>query len=434
MVGVLLMAATYRAVSGTPESIGDYDYDSWARVAVMDGGRVMPLDTMARNALMRLSGKQSLRHEGARMEAAAWLADVMSRPQVAQQYACFRVDNPGVIGTAGLRPEDGRKRKYFTYAQLRIHRNHLRTQATKAGKDKAKDRTPYQAALLQLEGNLRIYEALAWGQRPLVNLPAQGGSTWGALPEALLPGSSSWSLWTTVQQAKQRGLEGESLIHYFETQARRGQMSPMDWDHARLYTAHVSGEANWQATVRDLLKSEQASPGLALELEKKREVFAALDRDLSVWTVIDFYGRPAMSSEKGGWLELVAAYRAQDSAAFGAQLESRRQQQIASDVVDQRKINLEVAFNRLMPFMMSILLDVLAFLLTAVLLFFGPGHQGPWRRAVWRSVMVVLGLGLVVYTLGLGARMYLHGRPPVTNLYSSAVFMGVVRGGVVRRR
>src|SRR2546422_9584787 len=41
------------------------------------------------------------------------------------------------------------------------------------------------------------------------------------------------------------------------------------------------------------------------------------------------------------------------------------------------------------------------------------------RSAVW-----LIGLALVIHTCGLVMRMVLEGRPPVTNLYSSAIFIG----------
>ena len=47
--------------------------------------------------------------------------------------------------------------------------------------------------------------------------------------------------------------------------------------------------------------------------------------------------------------------------------------------------------------------------------------KGPALRS---SAFIVLLAALVIHTLGLAARMYLSGRPPVTNLYSSAVFIG----------
>jgi ABC-type transport system involved in cytochrome c biogenesis permease subunit len=40
-----------------------------------------------------------------------------------------------------------------------------------------------------------------------------------------------------------------------------------------------------------------------------------------------------------------------------------------------------------------------------------------------RSAYYLLGLGFVLMTAGIGTRMWLEGRPPVTNLYSSALFV-----------
>jgi len=41
------------------------------------------------------------------------------------------------------------------------------------------------------------------------------------------------------------------------------------------------------------------------------------------------------------------------------------------------------------------------------------------RSAIW-----LIGLAFVIHTIGLVYRMWLEGRPPVTNLYSSAIFIG----------
>ena len=43
---------------------------------------------------------------------------------------------------------------------------------------------------------------------------------------------------------------------------------------------------------------------------------------------------------------------------------------------------------------------------------------------VRRTGFALLVLAFIIHTLGLGFRMYLEGRPPVTNLYSSAIFIG----------
>ncbi len=55
---------------------------------------------------------------------------------------------------------------------------------------------------------------------------------------------------------------------------------------------------------------------------------------------------------------------------------------------------------------------------------------------VRRAGFALLVLAFVIHTIGLGFRMYLEGRPPVTNLYSSAIFIGwgsVVLGLILER-
>src|SRR5438046_10666775 len=47
-----------------------------------------------------------------------------------------------------------------------------------------------------------------------------------------------------------------------------------------------------------------------------------------------------------------------------------------------------------------------------------------WSSLLRRSAFYVLLLAIAIHTFGLVSRMYLQERPPVTNLYSSAIFIG----------
>jgi ABC-type transport system involved in cytochrome c biogenesis permease subunit len=61
---------------------------------------------------------------------------------------------------------------------------------------------------------------------------------------------------------------------------------------------------------------------------------------------------------------------------------------------------------------------------------------GEWSKQFSKAAFYLILLTLVVHTFGLGARMYLQGRPPVTNLYSSAIFIGwgtVIIGLILER-
>ena len=82
-----------------------------------------------------------------------------------------------------------------------------------------------------------------------------------------------------------------------------------------------------------------------------------------------------------------------------------------------KRARFEFLFNQVDPFTHSMVLYVLAFLLAC-------GSWLAWSRPLNRAAFYLLLLALAVHTFGLVSRMYLQERPPVTNLYSSAIFIG----------
>ncbi len=82
-----------------------------------------------------------------------------------------------------------------------------------------------------------------------------------------------------------------------------------------------------------------------------------------------------------------------------------------------RRASFEFFFNQVDPFTHSMTLYVIAFLLACI-------SWMAWTRPLNRAAFYLLLLALAVHTFGLVSRMYLQERPPVTNLYSSAIFIG----------
>ena len=123
------------------------------------------------------------------------------------------------------------------------------------------------------------------------------------------------------------------------------------------------------------------------------------------------------SPAPAAFTEMLHAWHDDDAAAFGAALVPYLdwlQHEHASRV---GKIGLEVFFNRAAPFLHAIGLYVLVFVVAAL----------SWlgmTRALSTSALWMLYVALGVHTVGLVLRTYIQGRPPVTNLYSSAIFVG----------
>jgi ABC-type transport system involved in cytochrome c biogenesis permease subunit len=86
---------------------------------------------------------------------------------------------------------------------------------------------------------------------------------------------------------------------------------------------------------------------------------------------------------------------------------------------DLKKASREQLLNYAAPFYHGMVIAVVAALL-AIASWFSPGRlEWARRSAVWLMLLV-----LVIHTAGLVARFVIEGRPPVTTLYTSAIFIG----------
>jgi ABC-type transport system involved in cytochrome c biogenesis permease subunit len=152
---------------------------------------------------------------------------------------------------------------------------------------------------------------------------------------------------------------------------------------------------------------------LALYEGRTKDFFRALEdyRDLPE------KDRPAREDLVVSLIGTLAAYAEGKTTAFNRELaayQSRLEQELPDDV-DRAKF--EVFFNHFAPFYWCTYLYMLVALLTCVSWLV---WSGPLRRtAFWLALLTFLVHGWALY-----ARMHIQGRPPVTNLYSTAIYVG----------
>src|SRR5262249_33156282 len=114
---------------------------------------------------------------------------------------------------------------------------------------------------------------------------------------------------------------------------------------------------------------------------------------------------------------VVRAYGLGNADEFNKELVNYRQLLEQRYPAESGMARLEGWFNHFEPFYVCMVLYVGRFLL--VCLSCVTMRDAFASAAFWLAVLAV-----VVHTLALALRMYIQGRPPVTNLYSSAVFIG----------
>ena len=153
--GLALVGALLAMVP--PGRVRGLDVDGFGRLPVLEGGRVKPIDSVARNALLVIRSQQSVRFQGRTVGADEWLLDVMFRPQLADTQPVFVINDPDVLGLIGLRQTSER---YFPFTTLAPHLEEIQRQAMPVHDLDAKQRTRFQSAILNLFDRVYLYYRL----------------------------------------------------------------------------------------------------------------------------------------------------------------------------------------------------------------------------------------------------------------------------------
>jgi ABC-type transport system involved in cytochrome c biogenesis permease subunit len=371
---ILVVAAGWIAANWLPPKVakGDLDLTKFGETPVLVGGRVKPLDTVARNSLLIIHGKQEVRLEGGRrLSAIQWLADVVFNASVADQYPVFVVQNSDVLGMFGWEQSD---RKYFSFAEFTPFLKQIDEQGAQADKLEAVQRSAYQSAVLNLRNGLVLYQRLKNSLQPEA---ARNFATELQSFEHNVPGAAK----AARQRETGNNFDKAKLDDVAEQIQKYERLSEMAYV---LAVPPMKGNRDWRSVGDSLVRSLGSGEIHPVVME---------------YAVIG------------------DAYRGEDRWRFNQHVDFLADWFAKEQPNATKRTTFEFLFNFLQPFSQSMALYVLGFLL-ACLSWLG------WSRALNHSAFYVLLLALVIHTFGLVSRMYLQERPPVTNLYSSAIFIG----------
>ena len=326
---------------------------------------------MARNSLLIINGKQVVRQESGKLGATRWLMDVLFDAKTADQHRIFLIHNPEVLGLFGWQQDD---RKRFSWAELAPFLSQIESQGRQASEVESAERSPYQTAILNLYNSLGLYQRLKSSVRPA--------------------GVKNFA--TEIDEFIARAPAG------FDAMSKRKAGQNYDKEAFAVFNAMVSrfDRLNRGAYVRPV----PAQDG-GLEWQPLGGALLAASGEATLDPAVRAYAA------------IGDAFVAGDAATFSKEVSALAESLAKREPKTSSRSALEFLFNQTDPFYRSMGLYVLAFLLAC----------GSWLSkgsGLRRSAFVVLLAALVIHTIGLGIRMYLSGRPPVTNLYSSAIFIG----------
>jgi len=404
---------------------GEFHVQSFAGLPVVLNGRVQPLDSVARNALLMIRGNttvplegnsangswgnlQELRQQGAlplterkwyqfsrhpkKLKPIEWLLETATNPALADQRFIFSIDHPDLkselkIGGKGLERSG---LAYFSYSQLREQRDRIVADARVAGDKETQERSTYERAVFRLANSMVIYERLKHSFQP------------------------------------EHSHNFAQELAEFAAITATGRQAMIDQQSGRQYDEVAFNQLMEKARAYSFIQ-QAAYPFIIppLDANHNRENWKNLGASL-----LDTARSDVLHPAARSYAAMVTAYGQGKAADFNAAVsEYRRWLADNHFEIELSKGSRELFFNNYAPFKTSIAIYLVAFLLAAFSLFASP----PWLR---QSAFGLIVLGLLVHTSGLIFRMVLEGRPPVTNLYSSAIFIGwgtVVLGLIIEK-
>ncbi len=381
------------------ESAEGFDLSGFGRLPVLVNGRLKPMDTVARTTLLVLQERQRVSSPtvGNLVDTPnEWLLDVLFRPEIADTYPVFAIDNPDLLALLGI-TEQSLKIAYtrtahrvlaavgfmpgtyrrFSYQQLEAKLAEIDKQSRLADPTEEALRTPFQKAVIKLRDRLVLYNRLKHSLIPPGSTQPLGD--FDAFHKGIPAG-------TAAIRARQQGQPHDEAAGRatLEAAQRFDFMGRMGYLLAIPPLSGSTDPEGWKTAGNALLETFQTG-----ELNPTLMAYAGM----------------------------ATAWRARQIDQFNTVVKLYREILVKRFPERLTKSDAEVRFNSAEPFFRSMYLYIVIFVVGIFSWLRAPGMLS-------RTAYLLLALAWIATTIGIATRMWLEGRPPVTNLYSSALFVG----------
>ncbi len=448
----------YAMLMSSPAHANIYAFDmqEFGRTPIMNEGRVKPLDTYARAMLKRIAGRENL----ADTTATEWLAEVLFSPEKAIKRRIFNIAIPDIIFALELEPNvDHRYSFEQLYPAIQNHFDVLHSLFSKP----EQERTYAQTQLLTLYQTLNDYADLTRSLSLItpritvhnaelakaLNLPrdtpltymelrkkrdallaiappptdAQIPSSDTAVPqeELLLPPSHpaiSPEILASIRA--EQSLMSQPPI----TLPKKAKDTNTSTDAAHAPSPVLSRSAKEEVLQLQLALADSEQDSNATTFTILPPQWEDTGKDwFSPWGIsMAGYGSPTTAKLLNDWQNLLTAYQKGDTHTW-----QQTSQQINATLALSRaggfspsQLALEDNFNHFKPFFWG----MIGYALSLVCLLLGMLFTHRQKSFTYASYGLLM-LAAVLHGTGILARMLIMGRPPVTSLYESIIFVAL---------
>lgn len=392
-----------------------FDLGAFGRLPVLMGGRLQPVDSVARLGLLQIRGTATVPAEGTSawrlwertpaLDATEWLLEVLTKPDAADTRKIFPIQHPALLEALKLQAGAHSGPTYYAFKDLAPKLEDIGKLAGQIAKINASGRVDWEQEGMRLRNAVVSFERLKNSLQP--NSFLQGQVAGNSIAYDFAAGLTQYQIDLRVAVKAAVGKEHGKTGQLDEaTNARLGAFARPYFGVARAGLLAlippadpVRARERWRdigSVVVDSVRTGQVPPAVMY--------FAVLSSTFAQGKPEDFNRELANYAQ---WL-----------TANG----------LAHEV---SKVRYEFFYNQFQPFVRATAVYLLAFvLLCASFLSRGvrrqPDHGRQSGRPIvlYRSAAMLVLLAGVLHTTGLLFEMMLVGRLPVTNMYDSIIAAG----------
>ncbi len=395
LLAPLAMAQPICPLDGKPiKPQGVKSLQSFKHIAILDQGRVKPLETYAQNLLLQFSGQRTV----GRKPAIRWLADFLFAPETSKSDQIFLINNPEILNALGVNPEAKRR---YSFEQLEAGYPKLAELAQASRQMEKKNRSLVEEEIIRVEENLRLYSELS--HVFMFALPHSDFALDN--PQALqkfgLPENAGALSFIDI------ALRAEMMKSSLDVLSTKSQSQ---WSESEKQIVRVlTNLYHWSLYYREL-------PFTIIPSFKPAD-----EKWLSPWDALNNDFQSNMARQ-----ELLALRTMVVTYWNGQQIEFDLAVKSLNDSIPKRaapkikrsitQIPLELLYNHLNPLLWAKILYGVAFILILAAL-------NNFSSNLYRPAWLLASGGFFLNTLALIMRIIILARPPVSNLYETFVFV-----------
>ena len=374
---------------------GVKDFNNFKNIPVLDSGRVKPLDTYARSVLTQFSGKDHYE----RQEASAWLASLFFNPNATSNDKIFLINNPDIATALGIVPEEHR---LYSLSQLRNSYRKLSQFQEAARKIPERERSLIENEILRIFDNINLYAELAESflfASPQTDFTITSKDI--KLKLGLSQDQNQFSLVDIALRANVMEKFLRNLINKLPS-----QFTSEEAEVFRIASSLFHRTQNYKNLPFIVIPSQAngrwLSPGDALGSDFSNQQTRQL---------VIFWNRMATSYAQGNDREF--------NITAQLYLETIRNSLSKEELKSFNKFPLELIYHATSPFTWAIMFYIFTFI------FFVISFSS--AKTIWYQLAVLSTFtGFAIHVLGLGMRIIIMARPPVSSLYETFIFVGFI--------